>query len=79
MNIDIKSVLIGVLLTTSIMLVMGFDDHEKEVGRFAIASNKGFLYVMDTTNGVIHIPDIISIKRYNKYIDQNPLVNDKGY
>ena len=81
MKLDIKSFLIGILTTVNLFLLMGFDDHkeEKEVGRFAITSNDDFLYVMDTTNGVIHIPDTVSIKRYNKYIDKNPLSEDKGF
>ena len=55
MNIDIKSVLIGVLLTTSIMLVMGFDDHEKEIGRYqGINIFETYeIYIMDTTTGKI--------------------------
>lgn len=53
MNIDIKSVLIGVLFTIGILSVMAFDDHEKEIGRYQgirPASSNDF-YVMDTTNG----------------------------
>ena len=55
MNIDIKSVLIGVLLTTSIMLVMGFDDHGKEIGRYQGISMTDWseIYIMDTTTGKI--------------------------
>ena len=56
MNIDIKSVLIGVLLTTSIMLVMGFDDHEKEIGRYqGVAGLPTWdeIYIVDTTTGKI--------------------------
>jgi hypothetical protein len=53
MNIDIKSVLIGILLTTSIMLVMGFDDHKKEIGRYqGIHMQDTYeIYILDTTNG----------------------------
>ena len=80
MKVDIRSFLIGVLTTVNLFLLMGFDDHdeEKEIGRFAITNSDSFLYVMDTTNGVIHIPDV-NIKRYNKYIDKNPLSEDKGF
>ena len=61
MNIDIKSVLIGVLLTTSIMLVMGFDDHEQKIGRYqGINIFDTFeIYIMDTTTGKI-------VKRINR-------------
>ena len=54
MNIDIKSVLIGVLLTTSIMLVMGLDSHEKEsqIGRYQVVISPPSVYLMyDTTTG----------------------------
>ena len=51
MKLDIKSFLIGILTTVNLFLLMGFDDHEKEVGRyqFQFAGEKSI--VMDTTNG----------------------------
>jgi len=73
MNIDIKSVLIGVLLTTSIMLVMGFDDHKEEsqIGRYMFATGEGNLsIVMDTTNG-----EFVKLKfggKIKKEIEKNP-------
>ena len=60
MNIDIKSVLIGVLFTIGILSVMAFDDHEKEIGRYqGVAGLPSWdeIYIVDTTTGKI-------VKRY---------------
>ncbi|MGY8809017.1 MAG: hypothetical protein ACKVLG_03600 [Fidelibacterota bacterium] len=54
MKIDIKSLLIGALLTVNVMLIMGFDEHEEESqnGRYqVIIDSKGDQYWYDTRYG----------------------------
>jgi len=40
MKIDIKSLLIGALLTINVMLIMGFDEHEEEKKNLKMADTK---------------------------------------
>ena len=73
MNIDIKSVLIGVLFTIGILSVMAFDDHEKEIGRYAIVSHIDYsgLTIMDTTNGKLYDVRLkVGVERKQKMIDE---------
>ena len=72
MNIDIKSVLIGVLFTIGILSVMAFDDHEKEIGRYQVSSIGGhnIAIVLDTTNG--EFVKFKNVRHIEKEVKNNP-------
>ena len=75
MKLDIKSVLIGVLLTVNVLMLLGLNsnDEESQIGRYqVIASNTNLnnIYVMDTTNGEYVKHD--SVKTARKEVEANP-------
>jgi|TARA_B110000263_G_C14892004_1_gene322205 hypothetical protein len=58
MKLDIKSVLIGVLLTVNVLLLLGLNsnDEESQIGRYQFVaknSSMGGAYIGDTTTGKV--------------------------
>jgi len=72
MKLDIKSFLIGILTTVNLFLLMGFDDHKKEIGRYQgiRPDDSTDFYVMDTTNG--EFVKNIHWKKAKKEVEGNP-------
>jgi hypothetical protein len=55
MKLDIKSVLIGVLLTINIMMLMGFqwNNSSKEEGKYKFIVSNDILYIGDSDTGKV--------------------------
>jgi len=55
MKLDIKSVLIGVLLTINVMMLMGFqwNNSSKEEGKYAFVVSDDELFIGDSTTGKV--------------------------
>jgi hypothetical protein len=61
-TIDIRSLLIGFLLATSVMLFMGATT-DNENGRYQAFSSEGKIHMIDTRNGTLHWFNKFSIKK----------------
>mgnify|MGYP006095611303 CR=1 FL=1 len=91
MKIEIKSVLIGVLLTVNVLLLLGFDENQEKVedkfpiGRYQLAfdgdADTDTGYVIDTKYGYIY-PYIgplkrVSFKKWNEeMVNENLRINN---
>ena len=55
MKVDIKSVLIGVLLTINVMMLMGFqwNNSSKEEGKYKFMVSNDILYIGDSDTGKV--------------------------
>ena len=72
MKLDIKSVLIGALLTVNVLMLLGLNsnDEESQIGRYQATAVQHSIYIIDTTNGeFVHSAREISA---DKQIKNNP-------
>jgi hypothetical protein len=64
-QIDLKSVLCGVIIGVAAMFAMGADDSPSNpVGRYQIASSQNFAVVLDTTTGRAWGANFVSTAQY---------------
>ena len=68
---DIKSYIIGFLSCACLFLIMGQTESDNQNGRYqAFAGKEDIYYLVDTTNGELHIPR-------DHFEDMNPLKEKK--
>ena len=75
MNIDIKSVLIGVLLTINIMMLMGFQwgksSEEEGKYKFMVSNNVGIgnsdtvIYIGNSETGKVTSSKVVTFSKYH--------------